>query len=595
MNSKIETQTEKYHLYEFINANVYAKYARYFTSEKESSRKGRIHSAAAAPAAPAHSAAAATSTAAAASTAPTAASRLPEIHHRLVDGRHNRASESTAPATTSTAAAATTTATVAAAHVSRRRVRASLGNRERSAAASLSRTAVDRRSSSPRSRWPQEKYHFRELYYDRLIKISAPVASTFIFASKAILTYNEREKDRIVSSRGQQETHYRSVSSEAPRIAKASASTAAPIVSKSYFSEPDQSYPYYTIYDDDVSIYKDDADYNQYALNASLSIPSPPPQHQFNRQQQQHQQHHQQQQNQHQQQQQQHQQHQQQHQQHHQQQQHQHQQQQQHQPPPPPPPPVNIRAEVSPSSKPFSIKPKKINVHEADKYNLNQDVTIQDYDIYDNQHLSKNKFRLSDGHSVRPNIISHPVVHVTTPNAIIDTFIPLTTTTQSPVTSPRSYSASAPPLRSRQQVNRGTAPPRLRPTLKPSTEIVSKAQEFVDIYRFPPQRPVNIYPTPTPDKPAAKCRKDVCLLPDCNCGGPDIPAGCQLRHHDQLWSIAHCCPRASGGENRQGGGRERKDSERDKNAALCSSFDETCFCFSSTVYNIQILTRRVTR
>jgi hypothetical protein len=52
---------------------------------------------------------------------------------------------------------------------------------------------------------------------------------------------------------------FRSVSSESPqRIAKTSASTAAPIVSKSYYSEPDQSYPYYTIYDDDVSIYKDD-------------------------------------------------------------------------------------------------------------------------------------------------------------------------------------------------------------------------------------------------------------------------------------------------------------------------------------------------
>ena len=59
--------------------------------------------------------------------------------------------------------------------------------------------------------------------------------------------------------------------------------------------------------------------------------------------------------------------------------------------------------------------------------------------------------------------------------------------------------------------------------MKPSTEIVSKAQEFVDIYRFPPHRPSPIYPTPQPDKPAAKCRKDVCLLPDCNCGGPDIP------------------------------------------------------------------------
>ena len=53
--------------------------------------------------------------------------------------------------------------------------------------------------------------------------------------------------------------------------------------------------------------------------------------------------------------------------------------------PPPPPPQQNIRAEVSPSSKPFSQKPKKVAVHEADKYNLNQDVTIQDYDIYDNQ------------------------------------------------------------------------------------------------------------------------------------------------------------------------------------------------------------------
>lgn len=55
--------------------------------------------------------------------------------------------------------------------------------------------------------------------------------------------------------------NYRSVSSESPqRIAK-TASTAAPIVSKSYYSEPDQSYPYYTIYDDDVSIYKDDGMY----------------------------------------------------------------------------------------------------------------------------------------------------------------------------------------------------------------------------------------------------------------------------------------------------------------------------------------------
>lgn len=64
---------------------------------------------------------------------------------------------------------------------------------------------------------------------------------------------------------------------------------------------------------------------------------------------------------------------------------------------------------------------------------------------------------------------------------------------------------------------------RQRPTLKPSGSIVSKATEFVDIYRFPPTRTEPLYPQPIPDKTAAKCRKDVCLLPDCYCGGRDIP------------------------------------------------------------------------
>ncbi|KAL4713961.1 hypothetical protein ACJJTC_015615 [Scirpophaga incertulas] len=71
--------------------------------------------------------------------------------------------------------------------------------------------------------------------------------------------------------------------------------------------------------------------------------------------------------------------------------------------------------------------------------------------------------------------------------------------------------------------NRGTPPTRSRPTLKPSTAIVSKSSEFVDIYGYPPSRPPPVYPQPTPDKTAAKCRKDVCLLPDCYCGGKDIP------------------------------------------------------------------------
>ncbi|XP_076685578.1 chitin deacetylase-like 5 isoform X2 [Andrena cerasifolii] len=278
---------------------------------------------------------------------------------------------------------------------------------------------------------------------------------------------SEREKESLVSTRAQTETHYRTQvpSSESPRLAKI-LSTAAPVISKSYYSEPDQSYPYYTIYDDDVSIYKDD-DYNQYTVNQSVVVQ----------------------------------------------------------------PSVKI-SEVN--TKQYQ-KPKKVAVNEADKYNLNQDVTVQDYDIYENQaQLNKNKFRITDGQSFRPNVLSHPVVHVTTPNAIVDTFIPLTTTTQPPTTTSRPYTVNAPSRGRPQQINRGTAPPRLRPTLKPSTEIVSKAQEFIDIYRYPPTRPAPIYPTPQVDKPAAKCRKDVCLLPDCSCGGADIPGGIPAEQTPQI-------------------------------------------------------------
>lgn len=52
---------------------------------------------------------------------------------------------------------------------------------------------------------------------------------------------------------------------------------------------------------------------------------------------------------------------------------------------------VNQSVPVQPSVKISEVntkqyqKPKKVAVNEADKYNLNQDVTAQDYDIYENQ------------------------------------------------------------------------------------------------------------------------------------------------------------------------------------------------------------------
>ncbi|XP_074104018.1 chitin deacetylase-like 5 isoform X4 [Cotesia typhae] len=271
---------------------------------------------------------------------------------------------------------------------------------------------------------------------------------------------SEREKESF--ARIQTDSPYRTIPSENPRVVKTTPSTPAvpaPTISKAYYDH--DSYPYY-LYDDDVSIYKDD-DYPQYALNQSVPIQSHPPQQQT----------------------------------------------------------VRI-AEVTPNSKAYTQKSKKVPANDVNKYNFNSEVTAADYDIYDNQG-HKNKFHINDQQSYRPNSISPQVVHVTTPNAI-DAYVPLTTTTQAPpTTTARPYTTVTVPSRSRQNVNRGTAPPRLRPTLKPSTEIVSKAQEFVDIYRHPPSRPAPIYPTPQVDKPAAKCRKDVCLLPDCNCGGPDIP------------------------------------------------------------------------
>ncbi|XP_071453285.1 uncharacterized protein [Hetaerina americana] len=110
--------------------------------------------------------------------------------------------------------------------------------------------------------------------------------------------------------------------------------------------------------------------------------------------------------------------------------------------------------------------------------------------------------------------------------------------------SPESQSTTGSPSRgssSSRTQGRGSSPyssssvsGRSRPTLKPSTSIVSKASEYIDVYRFPPSRPEPVYPQPRVDQAAAKCRKDICLLPDCNCGGKDIPGGLEPQNVPQI-------------------------------------------------------------
>ncbi|XP_026320219.1 uncharacterized protein LOC113230481 isoform X7 [Hyposmocoma kahamanoa] len=85
-----------------------------------------------------------------------------------------------------------------------------------------------------------------------------------------------------------------------------------------------------------------------------------------------------------------------------------------------------------------------------------------------------------------------------------------------------------------QTSHRGTPPTRSRPTLKPSTSVVTNNNPIIDIYANPPRRPAPVYPQPTPDKTAAKCRKDVCLLPDCFCGGKDIPGDLPVESVPQI-------------------------------------------------------------
>ncbi|KAB7507924.1 hypothetical protein Anas_02730 [Armadillidium nasatum] len=69
----------------------------------------------------------------------------------------------------------------------------------------------------------------------------------------------------------------------------------------------------------------------------------------------------------------------------------------------------------------------------------------------------------------------------------------------------------------------GRTPQRLvRPSKKPLPASMSSGRN-VDIWKYPPRRPNPIYPQPQVDLPAAPCDRTICKLPDCYCGGKDIP------------------------------------------------------------------------
>lgn len=76
-----------------------------------------------------------------------------------------------------------------------------------------------------------------------------------------------------------------------------------------------------------------------------------------------------------------------------------------------------------------------------------------------------------------------------------------------------------------------------RPTLKPVSDLVPSKQASepgIDIFKHPPKRLEPIFAQPIPDEPAAKCERDICRLPDCFCGGKDIPGGLKTKDVPQL-------------------------------------------------------------
>lgn len=91
-----------------------------------------------------------------------------------------------------------------------------------------------------------------------------------------------------------------------------------------------------------------------------------------------------------------------------------------------------------------------------------------------------------------------------------------TTTTTTTTTTPAPIR-----VRSRKPISQVT-PPTKQPNYYATTPIA------------PPSRPVSLHPTPPPYGTAQKCDPRKCVLPDCRCGGTDIPGGLSVDETPQI-------------------------------------------------------------
>ena len=89
--------------------------------------------------------------------------------------------------------------------------------------------------------------------------------------------------------------------------------------------------------------------------------------------------------------------------------------------------------------------------------------------------------------------------------------------------------------RSTTQRSRGN---RGRPTLKPASRVLSSSKRKhrppINIWESIPQRPPALYPTPQVNRKAARCDPNICVLPDCYCGGRKNPGGFRPEETPQI-------------------------------------------------------------
>ncbi|XP_022657173.1 uncharacterized protein LOC111262313 isoform X2 [Varroa jacobsoni] len=132
-----------------------------------------------------------------------------------------------------------------------------------------------------------------------------------------------------------------------------------------------------------------------------------------------------------------------------------------------------------------------------------EDVDQEDYDDYGSY---------EDYQSNNPPLTTHrPLPPPPTSTSTTTTPRPATRRTTRPYRPPVQTSTSA-PSRQSSSGRTGVRRPVTRPPGPPTTS-------------RPAFRPQNVYPTPVPYETAAKCSRDTCRLPDCNCAGSEIPGG----------------------------------------------------------------------